>query len=266
MPTHLPAIEQILERDRLAIGAGLACVTTVSWAYLIQDTRTMDCMAMMASLSGPQQRAWSLIEVWWLFVMWAVMMVAMMAPSVAPTALTFAAVSRRRRQQNRPFVSTSVFLGGYLAVWTLFSAVAAAGQWVLHTTALLSSSMVLLSPAASGGLLILAGIFQFTPLKRACLVHCQSPLTFLMTEWREGALGTLLMGARHGAFCVGCCWLLMAVLFAVGVMHLGWVALISAVVLIEKIAPARGWVSRISGMLLVAWGIRVLSSALHTRL
>jgi len=266
MPEHLRSVEQLLERDRLAIGAGLALLTAVSWAYLVHDARAMDCMAMMARIAGPQQRAWSPVDVWWLFVMWAVMMVAMMVPSAAPMVLTFAAVSRRRHQLNRPFVSTGVFLAGYLVVWMLFSAVAAVGQWVLHATAYLSPSMTLLSPAVSGSVLILAGSFQFTPFKRACLVHCQSPLNFLMTEWREGGLGAFVMGARHGAFCVGCCWLLMAMLFAVGVMNLGWVALISAVVLVEKVAPAGGWASRISGMLLIAWGAWGLSSALQAGL
>ena len=259
MRAHAFSIEALLARDRLVVGAGLLALTVASWAYVVHDARSMHCAAMGMAASWPQQRLWAPIEVWLLFVMWAVMMVAMMVPSVAPMALMFAAVSRQRQRFARPFVPTSIFVVGYLVVWTIFSALAAAGQWGFRAAALLSASMMLMSPAVSGGLLILAGVFQLTSLKQACLSQCRTPLDFLMTEWREGRWGAFVMGLRHGAYCLGCCWLLMLVLFVAGVMNLAWVAMLSVVVLIEKVAPAGPWISRCAGVLLASWGASLLA-------
>src|ERR1700690_3554352 len=178
------------------------------------------------------------------------MMVAMMIPSAAPMILTFAMVNRKRREQERPFVPTGIFLLGYLAVWTGFSALAAVAQWILHARALLSPMMVSTSPILGGGLLIAAGIFQWTPLKNACLTHCRSPLGFLMTDWREGRWGALFMGLKHGAYCAGCCWILMALLFVAGVMNLWWIAIIAVLVLLEKVAPKGFGVGKIAGVFL----------------
>ncbi len=187
--------------------------------------------------------------------MWAEMLVAMMVPSVAPAVLTFATVSRKRREQQRPFVPATVFLGGYLAVWTTFSALAAVAQWIFHSVALLSPAMVMTSPVVGGMLLIAAGVFQFGDLKACCLERCRSPLNFLFTDWREGWLGAFLMGAKHGAYCTGCCALLMMLLFVAGVMNIWWVALISAFVLLEKLGVRlHAW----AGFALIAWGLVVL--------
>jgi len=144
-------------------------------------------------------------------------------------------------------------------VWTAFSAVATFAQWELNRAALLSPMMVSNSPLLGGMLLIGAGVFQFTPLKRACLAHCRSPLGFFMTEWREGTRGAFLMGIRHGAFCVGCCWLLMALLFVAGVMNLLWVAAIAAYVLVEKIVPEGYWVGRAVGLCVILVGVWMVS-------
>ena len=189
-----------------------------------------------------------------LFLMWAEMMVAMMIPSAAPMILTFAMVNRKRREQDRPFVPTGMFLLGYLIVWSVFSLVAALAQWTLHGAALLTPMMKSSSPLLGGGLLLVAGIFQWTPWKHACLNHCRSPLQFLLAGWQEGPGGALSMGIKHGAFCAGCCWMLMVLLFVAGVMNMLWVAAITILVLLEKVAPQSWRLRHVVGALLVAWG------------
>ena len=159
-----------------------------------------------------------------MFLMWAVMMTAMMVPTATPMILTFAAVNRRRRANRQPFVSTGVFLAGYVAVWTAFSVLATLGNWGLHQASLLSSMMGETTNSYLGGsLLLAAGAFQWSPLKFACLNHCRSPMGFVMTSWREGKAGAIRMGLEHGAYCLGCCWVLMALLFVLGIMNLAWI-------------------------------------------
>jgi predicted metal-binding membrane protein len=153
-----------------------------------------------------------------------------------------------------------VFGAGYLAVWTGFSAVAGLSQWLLHRAALLSPAMASATPRLGGGLLIAAGVYQWLPLKGACLMHCRSPLGFFSHAWREGAAGALLMGLRHGLYCVGCCWLLMALLFMAGVMNLLWVAAIAGFVLVEKVVPGGRLLGKVAGALLVAWGTWALAA------
>jgi predicted metal-binding membrane protein len=167
----------------------------------------------------------------------------------------FSQVNRGRKAANRPFVPVTVFLLGYLAVWTAFSAIATFAQWGLHKAALLSPAMAATSPVLNGGLLIAAGIFQWTPLKLACLKGCRSPLSFLMSEWREGASGAFVMGLRHGTYCVGCCWVLMALLFVAGVMNLLWVAVIALFVMAEKMLPKGELIARVSGVALILAGV-----------
>ena len=207
----------------------------------------------------PRMQTWGIVDLVLMFVMWSVMMVAMMVPSAAPMILVFAKVERNNRNSQSPFAPTAAFVFGYLVIWTAFSAVATLAQWGLHSAALLSPMMVSTSQVVGGGLLIAAGVFQWTPLKRACLVHCRSPLHFFMSEWRDGTSGALKMGSHHGAFCVGCCWVLMALLFVVGVMNLLWVAAIAAFVLIEKMVPRGEMVGRVAGVALVAAGVTILA-------
>jgi predicted metal-binding membrane protein len=190
--------------------------------------------------------------------MWVVMMVAMMVPTAAPMILMYVTINRRQQGQRASLLPTAVFLGGYLLVWTGFSALAALAQWGLHSAALLSSMMVNTSPVLGGVLLLSAGIFQWTPWKYTCLKHCRSPLGFLMTDWRDGTWGALQMGLRHGGYCTGCCWFLMALLFVAGVMNLLWVATITAFVLVEKIVPRGDLVGRIAGGGLVLAGVALL--------
>ena len=144
---------------------------------------------------------------------------------------------------------------GYLTVWVGFSACATLAQGALHETAMLSSAMAASSPRLAGTILVASGAYQLTPLKRACLVHCRSPLGFLMTTWRDGELGALQMGVRHGSYCLGCCWALMCVLFVVGVMNLGWLIALTGVVLLEKVGPAGGVVSRLAGVAMIGTGL-----------
>ena len=183
------------------------------------------------------------------------MMIAMMLPSVAPVILLFANVSRRRRLQGMPAAPVAVFILGYLLAWTGYAVLAAVTQSYLHSVALLSPAMASSSSLLGGGLLMLAGVYQWLPLKGACLSHCRSPLGFFATEWREGRFGALLMGLRHGTYCVGCCWALMALLFVTGVMNLLWVVVIAGFVLAEKVMPNGRLLGRITGVLLAGWGL-----------
>jgi predicted metal-binding membrane protein len=174
-------------------------------------------------------------------------------------------VGAYRRRGTRSTVLTTTFTAGYLLAWTAFSAVAAATQLLLHQAAMLSPDMSSNSTLLGGAMLIGAGVYQWLPLKTACLTHCRSPLAFLTHEWREGTAGALIMGFRHGVFCVGCCWALMALLFVAGVMNLIWVAAIAVFVLVEKLAPLGGRFGQAAGLLLVSWGAWVLISGAGSR-
>lgn len=251
-------IEAVLKRDR-AIGlAGLVGVSVLAWAYLLALAWRMPQHDMAMEMAMPHMQTWGATELLLTWVMWAVMMVAMMTPSAAPMVLMFATINRRRRAQQGPFVATTVFLLGYLLLWGGFSVLATLAQWGLHTAALLSPMLVSTSPILGGVLLLAAGLFQWTPLKSTCLSQCRSPLGFLMTEWREGAWGALLMGLRHGIYCVGCCWVLMALLFVAGVMNLLWVAAIAAFILVEKVLPRGELVGRVAGGVLMLAGLVLL--------
>ena len=210
----------------------------------------------MADMGMTMNVPWTVTDVALTGVMWTVMMVAMMTPSAAPVILLFAGTQRAWRAARSSIV-TAVFGAGYLLVWTAFSAAAAAGQWALHQAAMLSPSMSTSSAWLGGGILVAAGIYQLTPTKRACLTHCQSPLGFLMSHWRDGTAGALRMGISHGLYCVGCCWALMCVLFVVGVMNLAWVAALAIFVLLEKIGPPGPLVARLSGGIMIAAGILI---------
>lgn len=256
-------LEAVLKRDRIIVMSGLAGVVALAWVYIFYLAWRMKDMGMGGDMAMPQMQPWGAIDFMLTLVMWAVMMVAMMVPSAAPMIFMFATANRRRRQQQGPFVPTGVFVLGYLVVWSGFSALATSAQWGLHTAALLSPTMVSTSPILGGALLLAAGIFQLSPLKHACLTHCRSSIAFLMTDWREGTRGAFIMGLKHGSYCVGCCWVLMSLLFVAGVMNLLWVAIIAAFVLVEKVAPAGHWVSRGTGLLLIGWGAWMAAGALR---
>ena len=247
-------METILRRERLIVGGCLAATVILAWLYLFHSKAAMAEMEMPGMVMP-----WDAMAVLLLFVMWAVMMVAMMVPSAAPMILAFLTVNHRRRTAARPLAPTGIFLFGYLAVWTAFSAVATLAQWGLHKTALLSPTMAATSPALSGGLLFAAGVFQWTPLKRACLQGCRSPLSFLMSGWRDGTAGAFVMGLRHGSYCLGCCWMLMALLFVAGVMNLFWVAVIAFFVMAEKIFVRGELLGHVTGAALVTAGVALMA-------
>jgi predicted metal-binding membrane protein len=254
-PTALAAL---LKRDRWIVAGGLIAISALAWGYMIHEARAMVntgvCCCAGMKMSGPDTQSWSPATLTPLFLMWSEMMVAMMIPSAAPMILMFAGVNRKRREMERPYVSTAIFSLGYLVVWTGFSAVAAVAQWTLHGASLLSPMMVSNSSVLGGVLLIAAGVFQWTRLKNTCLSHCRSPLSFLMADWREGGWGAFVMGLKHGAYCTGCCWMLMALLFVAGVMNMWWVAILAVLVLLEKVVPRGLWVGRVAGVGLVVWG------------
>ena len=256
------ALERAVRQDRALVLLGLVAITLLSWLYLVRMADMMNAAAgdkaMHAAMGMPEMAAWGAAELVMLFVMWAVMMVAMMLPSAAPMILLVVGTYRRRGDRAR--FLTAAFASGYVVAWTVFSAAAALAQLALHRAALLSAEMVANSAIIGGAILVFAGVYQWLPLKAACLTHCRSPLAFLGAHWREGAGGALEMGLRHGLFCVGCCWALMLLLFAAGVMNLFWVAAITIFVLLEKLTPRGQAVSRAAGVALVAWGGWVLTS------
>lgn len=250
-------LESLLRRDRIILLFSLVLICGLSWFYLIDLAVDMEEMRSTMKMAMYQVPAWSLKDFMFLFMMWTVMMVGMMTPSATPMILTFSAVYKKRKERSGAFVSTWIFLLGYLLSWAGFSLFAALIQWSLKNTAMLSPFMSTQASLLGGLILISAGVYQLTPLKNMCLIKCQNPLFVIMDEWREGKLGTLIMGIRNGFFCVGCCWVLMLILFVTGVMNLIWVAIITLFVLIEKVAPAARMMKWVTGSLLIIWGLVV---------
>ena len=247
-------LEGVLRQDRAIVLTGLLVISALSWAYMVYLAQNMSDMMI------PVNQSWRFGDIVFQYVMWTVMMVAMMVPTAAPMILLITRVQRERNERSRPYVSTALFMTGYVLVWSGFAAIATLGQWSLHSGALLSPMMQSTNSFLGGTLLVGAGLFQFSPLKRMCLTQCRSPLGFILTEWREGIWGSLRMGFKHGYFCVGCCWMLMTLLFVSGVMSLLWMALIAGFVLLEKALQGDKWVSRISGCTLITlavWNIAV---------
>ena len=259
MPSEV--LSGLLRRDRALVLAGLAAVSAAAWAYLLfgsgLDMKRMGANAMGMMAMAPE---WTAGYAALIFAMWAVMMAAMMLPSASPTILLVAALAQRGA--TGPKAGAALFAGGYLAVWIGFSLVATVLQWSLDRAGLLSPSMAAASRALAGAVLLAAGIYQWTPLKDACLRHCRSPIGFLVAHWRSDALGIVSTGMRHGAYCLGCCWMLMALLFVGGLMNLAWVAALALFVLAEKAAPWGGRMSRATGALLMLAGAAVLIETL----
>lgn len=242
-----------LRREQSPVVAALLLVVVVSWAYLWSGAGTMEQMGdmLMPMSSGP----WTATHAAVMLTMWVVMMMAMMLPSASPMILFYATLARGHRAKGQPGGSAAVFSSAYVVVWAGFSVIATALQFALERLAILSPMMELSSTALAGALLIAAGVYQWTPWKQACLRHCRSPLEFVLTQWRAGSWGAFEMGLRHGAYCLGCCWMLMLLLFVGGVMSLAWMAGLALLVLVEKLAPLGHWSSRGVGLVLVAWGL-----------
>jgi predicted metal-binding membrane protein len=269
------ALETVLRRDRLIVAGALGAIVVLAWAYVLWLAADMDMGGMDMTgfrmipagigIMAPANAPWMAIEFAFVFAMWAVMMVGMMAPSAAPMILMYARVGRQGRAGGKPFAATGWFVAGYFLVWTGFSLAATTVQWGFERAALLDSQMASISNVLGGIVLILAGVYQWTPLKDVCLAQCQSPLGFLMRHggFRGDVAGCLLLGLRHGGYCVGCCWLLMALLFVGGVMNVLWIALLALLVLVEKLAPFGRWVARGAGVACVGAGVWMLFSWLQ---
>lgn len=245
-------LEHVLRRDRSIAVAGLASVVLFAWLCLL---------AMPHDTQPPA--AWSPHHFAAMALMWIVMMIAMMLPSAAPMLLLHGTISRRQKEQGRHSASVLLFAVAYIAVWTAFALGATAAQWALAEASLLSPMMQTTSAALAGALLLAAGIYQWTPLKQSCLRQCRSPLEFLMAHWRPGRWGNFVMGLHHGAYCLGCCWLVMLLLFVGGVMSFVWIAGLAAFVLIEKTTPLGSGFGRAAGAALALWGAMVLWQALY---
>lgn len=254
------SLELILKRDRFVIICGLISITILSWLYIIYLYNQMVYMDMNALLFAmPMTPEWTATDFILLFLMWLVMMIAMMTPSVAPLILSFAKVNRQRRQQHRPFVNAVYLMAGYFLVWAAFSLAATSLQWLLQQISMLNPEMKTTNKILGGVILIVTGVFQFTPLKQTCLKHCRTPLDFILHQWKEGRQGALRMGILNGFYCAGCCWLLMSLLFVAGIMNLLWVALIAIFVLIEKISSGIKWIPYVAGIVMVGYGVLLLA-------
>jgi predicted metal-binding membrane protein len=259
------SLEAVLRRDRLVVAGALAVVVALAWGYVLWLAADMDMGGMdMAGfrmipagsgLMAPANAPWKAIEFAFVFAMWAAMMIGMMTPSAAPMILMYARVGR-----GKPLAPTGWFAAGYLLAWIGFSLAVTVIQWAIERAALLDSHMASVSNVLAGIVLIAAGIYQWTPLKDVCLAQCQTPLQFLMRHggFRGDVPGCLLLGLRHGAYCVGCCWALMALLFVGGVMNVLWIALLSVLILLEKLTPFGRWIARAAGVVWVAAGVWML--------
>ena len=248
-----------LKRDRVIIIIGLFFIALLSWLYIIYLYANMVYMDMNALFFAmPMTPEWTYIDFILLFLMWLVMMIAMMTPSVSPLILVFATINRQRKQQDHPFINAAFLMAGYFLVWAAFSLTATALQWLLQQMSLLSPDMKTTSKIFGSITLITTGIFQFTPLKQTCLAHCRTPLNFVLQHWKEGKQGALRMGIENGFYCLGCCWMLMALLFVTGIMNLLWVSIIALFVLIEKILPRIKWIPYLAGTVLILYGILLL--------
>ena len=268
------ALEAVLRRDRAIVAAALFVLAALAWAYVLWLAAKMDMGDMDMSgfrmipantaLMMPTTAPWNATEFAFVLAMWAVMMVGMMTPSATPMILIYARVARQAAQQGKPFAASSWFAGGYLLSWMGFAVVATFAQCALERGNWLTPKMAAASGVLSGIVLIVTGLYQWTPLKDGCLRQCRTPLQFIQHHggFRPDALGSLALGARHGAYCVGCCWVLMAILFVGGVMNVLWILAVTIFVLVEKMVPVGRVISRLTGAGFFASGVWVLAQTL----
>jgi predicted metal-binding membrane protein len=268
--TRVTPVERLLRRERVLVVSGLVVLSTLAWIYVLMGAGTgMSVWAMTTLTLFPHLDAaatasmpWSLGYLLLMVAMWWIMMIAMMAPSAAPTALLYVRVYRHHAasaKNHEALAPSGAFIAGYLLVWLAFSIAATVVQWSLEHNALLSvATMGSQSRWLSAAILLAAGVYQFLPLKYACLAHCRAPAAFLSQHWRAHAAGAIRLGVLHGAYCLGCCWVLMAILFVGGVMNVVWIAALTVLVLAEKILDGGPWVSRCVGLVLIVWGIATL--------
>lgn len=256
--------ESILKRDRWIVAVTLVLVSSLAWAWLLSGAgMAMNAFEMtrhsrlgMDMMDSP---VWTINYIILMFFMWWIMMIAMMLPSAAPTILLAAALNRRSKATTPPFGSTGLFTAAYLLAWAGFSIIAVVVQWWMQQNGWLNNMLVGQSWLINGLLLLAAGLWQFSPWKHACLKHCQSPVEFLTTQRQQGKSAALQMGLLHGAYCLGCCWFLMALLFVGGVMNLYWIVGLTIYVWVEKVASGGELISRLMGTLLALWGLGILT-------
>ncbi len=258
-------VATILRHEGRLLVGGLATVSVLAWSYLLlgggMDMEPMpDGGAGMAGMdmAGMPPAGWSASHALLVFLMWWIMMVAMMLPSASPAVLLFARVSDTAAARGGPAVPAGLFAAGYLLVWGGFSVLATGAQWLLDAHGLISGMMASTSRSLNAALLIAAGLWQLTPLKHACLRRCRGPMLFFQRGFRPGRGGALAMGAELGLWCLGCCWFLMALLFVGGVMNLAWIAGLALYVLIEKTVPGGQRIGTFAGTACLTWGAWLL--------
>jgi predicted metal-binding membrane protein len=265
----IPTDTAVLRRDRIVVCLALLLLTALAWSYLLWLSADMGGMDMSGSRtipSGigfimPAHTPWRTMEFAFVFAMWTVMMVAVMTPSAAPMILMYARVGRQTGGQGAPLAATLWFVVGYFLIWAAFSLFAVLVQWALDRTALLDSAMAITSTVLGALVFVAAGSYQWTRLKDVCLTQCQTPFAFLMSHggFRRDAAGAFMLGLRHGAYCVGCCWALMALLLVGGVMNLIWIVLLALLILLEKITPLGRLIAPLAGTVLIAAGVWLLA-------
>jgi len=265
------ALEAVLRRDRTIVATALFVLVGLAWAYVLWLAADMDMGGMDMSgfrmipaglvLMIPANVPWNATEFAFVFAMWAVMMVGMMTSSATPMILVYTRVGHYAAQQGKPFAASFWFASGYLLAWIGFALVTTFAQWTLERESLLTPTMAVASGTLSGIMLIAAGLYQWTPFKNACLWQCQMPYQFIQHHggFRPDAFGSLALGARHGVYCIGCCWVLMALLFVGGVMNVLWIAALTIFVLVEKLIPAGRVISRLTGAAFFVGGIWMLA-------
>jgi predicted metal-binding membrane protein len=264
-------LEGALRHDRLIIIAALGILALLAWADLVWLANDMSMGGMDMTgfrmipagqgLMMPASAPWQPIEFGYVLAMWTVMMIGMMTPSATPMILIYARVGRQAASKGQPFAASSWFAAGYLLAWTAFALIATSAQWALERAALLTPTMQSASNVLGGSVLIAAGLYQWTPVKEACLSYCRAPLVFIMRHggFRREASGAVALGFCHGLYCVGCCWALMALLFVGGVMNLLWIAGLAILVLLEKAIPFGRTVARLAGLAFIAGGVWLLT-------
>lgn len=251
-----------IPRERVIILGALLALAALAWALVVWRSLAMRDATAMGGMGGMGGATGLTMGMGWaLFLaIWIAMMVAMMFPSAAPVVLLFNAIAAGKRQRGQAYTPTWIFVAGYLAVWSLAGVVAYLAA--LGLDALAARSMILMDSAGriGGGLLILAGVYQLTPLKNICLSKCRTPTQFLMTSWHDGNRGALRMGIEHGIYCLGCCWLLFVILFPLGMMNIAALALLTALIFAEKVFPAGRAIAAVAGGALIVYGALVIAS------
>ena len=257
----ISVLERLLQHDKAIVAVAVLLLVAAAGAYTVlgvgMNMSAVQMTAMTYDMADPMMASSGLPVNWVLmFLMWWIMMVAMMTPSAVPLLMLFTAVKRQGQDGHKAAGYTSILLFGYLVAWALFSAIATTLQWVLQEVDVLSGQiMVIKSPTVAGGLMVLVGIYQFTSIKNACLSRCRAPAQFIAQHHRPGSAGALRLGMHHGAYCLGCCWALMALLFVGGVMNLYWITGITLYVLLEKVLPQGKHIARLAGICLIVAGV-----------